>query len=256
MVDIVFVSYNNGRDSETCFSSLEKNTEAYHSVIVVDNGSLESEIEEVERRSGILKKGAFTLVRNERNLGYAKALNRGIGFSTKPIIVFANMDISFSENWLPPLVEQFTDERVAFAGGKELDRRGRLYSCGIGGTERKRYHRGLGRRDRGQYDEVEDVISLSGALFAARRDVFDEIGLFDENFFLYFEETEIHIRARRAGYRVVYTPSSSFVHFMGGSTKPTGARGRLPPEGGRREKRRFFRESERYFNAKLGFAKE
>lgn len=255
MVDIIFVSHNNGGDAEGCFSSLEAHTDAYRSVIVVDNRSERDEIEAIERHTALLKKGSFRLVKNEQNLGYAKALNQGIRLSTQPLLVFANMDIRFSQSWLPPLVDQLADRRVAFVGGKELDTRGRLYSCGVGGTERRRFHRGNRQRDRGQYDDIEEVISLSGALFAARRDVFEKIGFFDEKFFLYFEETEMHIRARRAGYKVVFNPRSAFVHFLGGSSRSGGPGGRPAGAVGKREKRKIFRESERYFNEKLGFAK-
>ena len=88
------------------------------------------------------------------------------------------------------------------------------------------------------------MISLSGALFASKREIFEEIGMFDENFFLYFEETEIHIRARRAGYKIVYTPHSKITHYLGKSPKK------------RDDARRWFRESERYFNKKLGLNEE
>ncbi|NVM03513.1 MAG: glycosyltransferase family 2 protein, partial [Candidatus Helarchaeota archaeon] len=112
------------------------------------------------------------------------------------------------------------------------------------GTEKKRFHRGLGKKDRDQFDKVDEVISVSGALFASKREIFEKIGLFDENFFLYFEETEMHIRARRAGYKIVYTPYSRITHYLGKSPKRKG------------EVKRWFKESENYFNKKLGFAKE
>lgn len=244
MVDIIFVCYNNKEDIERCFSSLERTTPSFKSVILIDNNSDKQTLNAISIYKSILKKGTFLFHRNDENLGYAKALNQGIKLSSSPFLVFANLDIEFMENWLPPLIEQLKDPTVAFAGPKIYDSNGRLNSCGIGGTEEKRFHRGWGKKDRGQYDKTEEVISLSGALFASRRDIFDKIGPFDENFFLYFEETEMHIRARRAGYKIIYTPESRIIHYLGRSPKS------------KKEMQEWFRESESYFNKKLGIVKE
>ena len=243
MVDIIFVCYNNKDDVRRCFSSLENHTESYKNVIVIDNNSNEETIAALLKHRDILKKGKFILHRNDKNFGYAKALNQGIELSRSTFLVFANFDIELTQNWLPPLIEQLKNEEVAFVGGKIYDARRRLYSCGIGGSEEKRYHRGCRKKDRGQFDRIEEVISVSGALFAARRDVFNRIGFFDENFFLYFEETEMHIRARRAGYKIMYNPHSRIIHYLGKSPKQKG------------EVEKWFKESERYFNKKLGFDK-
>ncbi|MFW6138072.1 MAG: glycosyltransferase family 2 protein [Spirochaetota bacterium] len=241
MVDIVFVCYNNQKDIPRCFSSLEENTGEYEKVILIDNNSEEPTIEAIEKYKSIFKKGRFVFHRNTQNLGYAKALNQGIELSSSPYLVFANLDIKFQQNWLPPLIEQLQKKEVGFVGPKIYDSRGRLNSCGIGGSEKKRHHRGWGRKDKGQFDRVEEVISVSGALFGAKRRIFDEIGMFDENFFLYFEETEMHIRARRAGYKIIYTPHSRIVHYLGKSPK------------NRQKVKDWFKQSEEYFNRKLGF---
>jgi len=242
-VDIIFVCYQNKNDIERCFFSIEKYTDSYNSIILIDNNSDKETIKTIEKYSKILKKGKFIFKRNNENLGYARALNQGIYLSKSPLLVFANLDIEVTENWLLPLVEQLKRPEVAFVGPKVYDSRGRLNSCGIGGSEEKRFHRGWGKKDRGQFDRVEEVISVSGALFASRRDIFNKIGLFDENFFLYFEETEIHIRARRAGYKIIYTPHSKIIHYLGKSPKKSS------------EVKKWFKQSEEYFNRKLGFLK-
>jgi len=241
--DIIFVSYNSKTHVRRCFSTLEDTTEKYNAVIVIDNHSKPETVEELRRCGSLITRGKYVLHLGRENSGYARALNRGIALSEAPFLVFGNMDIAFHPGWLPPLIRELQDPEVGFVGGKSYDGRGRLYSCGIGPTEEKRRHRGIGKRDRGQYDRVEDVVSVSGALFASRRDVFERIGGFDENFFLYFEETEIHIRARRAGYRVVYTPRSSYTHYLGKSSSSV-------------RKREIFRKSEEYFNKKLGLGRE
>jgi GT2 family glycosyltransferase len=243
-VDIIFVCYNNKNDIERCFRSLERYTESYHSLLVVDNHSEEETIQALSTYGQLLRKGGFVVKRNEKNLGYAKALNQGIRLTESRYLVFANLDIEFTAGWLPPILEQLEKQDIAFVGGKVYDGRGRIHSFGICGSERNRFHRGCGKRDRGQYDRVEEVVSLSGALFASKREIFKEIGMFDENFFLYFEETEMHIRARRAGYKIIYTPHSKIIHYLGKSPKK------------RDEAQRWFRESERYFNQKLGFDEE
>ena len=241
MVDIIFVCYNNRKDIKRCFTTLERYTESYNNVILIDNNSNVKTIKTIVRYKSILKKGNFIFQRNSKNLGYAYALNQGIKISISRYLIFANLDIAFTEGWLQPLIHELKKDEVAFVGGKILDRHKRLNSCGIGGTEKNRYHRGWGEKDRGQYDKIEEVISVSGALFGSKREIFDKIGFFDENFFLYFEETEMHIRARRAGYKIIYTPYSRIIHYLGGSPKKRG------------DKSRWFKESEKYFNKKLGF---
>ena len=109
MVDIIFVCYNNKNVIKRCFNSLEKYTENYNNVIVIDNNSDEETIKALLSYKNILKTGDFIFHKNKENLGYSKALNQGIKLSHSPYLVFANLDIEFMENWLPPLIEQLKD---------------------------------------------------------------------------------------------------------------------------------------------------
>ncbi len=78
--------------------------------------------------------------------------------------------------------------------------------------------RGIYEFDRGQYDRVEDLSALCGASLLLRRAMLDRVGLFDERFFMYFEDSDLSWRARRAGWRLVYTPHAVVRHIHAGSS--------------------------------------
>jgi GT2 family glycosyltransferase len=113
-VDIIFVCYNNRDDIERCFRSLERNTEYYQRVLVVDNHSEEETIHALSTYGQLLKKGSFFVKRNEKNLGYAKALNQGVRLSWSLFLVFANLDIEFTAGWLLSIMKQIVRKNVAF----------------------------------------------------------------------------------------------------------------------------------------------
>ena len=87
-------------------------------------------------------------------------------------------------------------------------------------------HVGINEVDNGQYDEIKEFEYVSGSAFLIKREVVDEIGLMDKQFFLYFEESDWALRASQKGYRSVYVPKAKVWHRVsksgGGITKPLG----------------------------------
>jgi hypothetical protein len=148
-------------------------------------------------------------------------MNVGLRHADGEILALLNQDTEVQEGWLAELVEAMeADERVGIAGCKILYPDGRTIQNAGGFID---YPLGFGRPygyreiDEGQYDEKREVDWVSGAAIGLRRSLLGEVGGFDEAFFpAYFEEIDLCLRARSAGYKVVYVPSAVVIHHEGG----------------------------------------
>ncbi|PWI57459.1 glycosyltransferase family 2 protein [Sulfoacidibacillus thermotolerans] len=236
LVDLVIVNYNTKSLLLQCLGSIAHHTPIAHQVIVVDNGSQDGSVEALRKLS---RENLLILV-NKENRGYAKACNQGIKAGTSPYIMLLNSDIQVTPNWLPPLLNCMeSDRKIAVVGPKMIDQLGRITAAGVVGTDAAHAPRGLLEPDAPfKYNQQEDCISVCGAAYLIRRDLIDELGLFDENYFFYFEETDYSFTARNHGYRVVYCPQSKIYHLMGQSCHDHA------------KLRALFEESERYFRQK------
>lgn len=208
----VVVSYNSAAWLRRCLRKLLSDAHGHPEVIVVDNAS--------DDDSGTLVAQEFPTVmtiKNPINLGFAGGANVGLGASEAEVVVILNPDVEVSASSLNTLVETLLARPdTAIAGAKLLYPDGRTiqhaggmlsYPLAFGN------HRGYGEEDQGQYDEVCEVEYVTGAVFAIRKSILDEIGYFDEGFFpAYFEEVDLCLRARRAGYKVLYVPRAVAIH--------------------------------------------
>jgi GT2 family glycosyltransferase len=132
------------------------------------------------------------------------------------IAVLFNPDAVVADDWLQHLVTPFMeDEQIGIAGckifypdGKRLQHAGGYITHPRGSPR----HYGLEENDLGQYDSMKDVEYVTGAAMALRRTTLEEVGLFDEGFFLYYEEVDLCLRVAGRGYRVVYVPDAVVLH--------------------------------------------
>jgi GT2 family glycosyltransferase len=174
-------------------------------VIVVDNGSLPR----ISADPGII------LIENDRNRGFARAVNQGIARASGEFIALLNNDAVAHPLWLEQMLRCMRSPAVGMVASKILvaanpsiiDKAGHLiYPDG------QNRGRGSGEIDRGQYDREEEVLWPDGCAALYRRSMLDEIGGFDETFFAYGEDAELGLRARIAGWRCVYAPRAVVVH--------------------------------------------
>lgn len=218
IVSIVVLNYNGKSLLSDCLDSLEKtNYQGDWKVWVIDNGSTDgSQTEALNRGS------RFSLIELRENKGYAAGMNAGWDASRGDFVIFANNDLTFDEQWLSALMEFMTSsDDFALAMPKILDGTDRslinaagtsMDFTGLG------YNRGIGKPDRGQYDQPEDIPYACGALLAARTKVLQELGAFDESYFIYHEDVDLSLRARLAGYKICYVPKSIVWHRHMGTT--------------------------------------
>jgi len=163
------------------------------------------------------------------NIGFAGANNVGIKESSGRYVVLLNSDTVVTRNWLDALVGQAEKDASIGLVAPKLLRPGNPTLLDSAGHS-CRYEtavckdRGHGEPDKGQYDHLTELPSCCFACALIKKQVFFHIGLLDKKMFLYFEDVDFSLRARIAGWRIVYCPESVVYHIRGGSTRITGQR--------------------------------
>ncbi len=166
------------------------------------------------------------------NLGIAAAFNAGIEASTAEYVVLLNNDTEQDPGWLEALVRAAEDHPEAgFFASKLVDFHDRTMLDGAGDAMRLSglpYRLGHGERDGGRFDTPCYVFGACAAAALYRRDMLDEVGLFDEDFVSYCEDGDLSFRAQLAGYRCFYVPDAVVYHMgsasTGGKRSPTATR--------------------------------
>jgi len=226
LVSAVVVNHEAGEALITCVASLR--AEGVVEVTVVDNASSDRSTEALGDADDDVR-----LVQTGTNLGYGAAANRGIALSGSELVLVSNPDVAVHRGALAALVDVLeADPTLAIAGPLVLEADGTRYPSA------RRFpslvdaagHALLGdlapdnrftRRYRMGYGDVDtrtEVDWVSGACFLARRKALEELGGFDESYFMYAEDADLCWRARRAGWGVVYVPEAVVTHLQGVST--------------------------------------
>jgi GT2 family glycosyltransferase/chaperonin cofactor prefoldin len=216
-VSLIVLNWNGRQFLAESLSSLLELDYPDFSVLVVDNASTDDSVAFIRQRFPQVEVHC-----NQKNLGFAAGSNVGLRRVEADTAVLLNPDIVVSRDWLRKLVSpMLDDETIGIAGCKVYYPGGcRLQHAGgyITYPQAMPGHYGLNEEDSGQHDTLRDVDYVIGAAMAVKRRALDEIGLLDEGFFLYFEDVDLCMRARRAGYRVVYVPDATLVHVESAMT--------------------------------------
>lgn len=226
----VVVTYNNERDIVACLGALVGQLPAAGVVVVVDNDSTDRTATLVETQFPQVR-----LIRSSSNVGFARACNRAAAVVGHGDLLFLNPDTEVQ----PGCIEAITDlarrrPEAGLYGGRALDAEGRFdprscwgrptwwslacfatgLSSALAGSERFNPE-GMGawRRDR-----ERDVDVISGCLLLVRREVWDQLDGFDEDFFMYGEDADLAVRAHELGYRPLITPGAVVRHEVGASS--------------------------------------
>ena len=208
---IILVNYNGGDELVACLASLYADPHCRdYEVILVDNGSHDGSACLAARQFPHL-----TVLPSEENLGFGGANNLAAQYAAGPVLAFLNPDTVVQPGWLQALLQALqSDPRAGLATSKVLlhaDPR-RLNTAGndvhLSGLT---LCRGL-NQPANAYDAPAEVSAVSGAAFAVRRDLFRQLDGFDASYFMYFEDTDLSLRARLAGHRCLYVPQSVVRH--------------------------------------------
>ena len=213
-VSLIVLNWNGRHLLPDCLRSLaELVIHRPPEIIVVDNGSTDASVDYVTGQYPEVR-----LIRTGRNLGFSGGMNVGIAAANGDTVVLLNNDIVVEPDWLQELIDAMAiDSTIGIAGcriyyseGTLLQHAGGDVVFPLGYTT----HYGYRQEDSEAHDRMIDVPYVTGAAMAIRRALLDEIGMLDEGFYpAYYEDVDICFRARDAGWRVVYVPSSRLTHF-------------------------------------------
>ena len=210
-VSVVIPVCNEAELLKACLASLEECEDLLHEVIAVDNGS-GPEVADVCRQFE-----SVTYVRNEENLGFARASNQGAEASTGEVVLFLNSDTVVPSPSLIRLIEPLVKSATVAATGPLSNNCGGFQRTYVTYTDDSRI--GLFTEDFTARDiEPTETDLLIGFCLAVRKTALDDVGLFDERFGLgMFEDNDLSYRLRRAGWRLQIA-QNSFVHHEGSKT--------------------------------------
>ncbi|MFQ9992392.1 glycosyltransferase family 2 protein [Ruthenibacterium lactatiformans] len=203
------------RDS---IESVWAQTEQDFELIIIDNGSTDESL--AIARSYVGRSG-YTLVENQTNTGFSAAVNTGIGLAKGEYVVLFNNDAFAQPDWLAQLIAMADAEPRAFAVQSLMIRHFERDICDDAGDYVTLFgwacKRGDGMYWR-RYTKPGRIFSACGGASLYRKSILDEIGLFDELFFAYFEDVDISWRANSLGYKNLYCPAAKCYHICGATT--------------------------------------
>lgn len=236
---VVILNWNGWKDTIECLKSIDNNEKKSKNleIIVVDNASTDTSVKRIKKLS--LKNFKVTLLKNEQNLGFAGGNNVGIDYALKnkfDYIFILNNDTEIGKNAISKLAKYMDENKIVgvaspkiyFAKGFEFhkkrysakERGGVIWYAGgdmdwdnVLGT-----NHGVDEVDTGQFNETADTVFATGAAMILRSEVVKKFGKFDERFFLYFEDTDLSLRFKRAGYQIKYFPNSVIWHKVSRSS--------------------------------------
>ena len=213
LISVIVLNYNGKGFLNSCLSSLASQTYSDFEVIVVDNGSRDGSPDYIEENYPWVR-----LAKNDENLGFAGGTNVGIRAAKGEFILTLNNDSRADSRFIEELIKPMADPEVGVCAAKMLFPDGRINSAGICiSRSGAAWDRGMFEPDRGQYEFVEEVFGACAGAALYRREMLDEIGLFDEDFFLYLEDVDLAFRARLAGWKCLYVPGARVIHHHGGT---------------------------------------
>jgi GT2 family glycosyltransferase/glycosyltransferase involved in cell wall biosynthesis len=215
LISIIILCYNKSEMTKKCLKSLFENTDyPNYEVIVLDNASVDDTPELLISYGKKIK-----FIRAEKNLGFVDGNNFATDYANGDFLVFLNNDTEPQKGWLKTLFSTFEYYKDAGAAGSKLiypD--GKLQEAGgviFNDATGWNYGRGDDPND-SKYSYCKEVDYCSGAALMIRKNLFEEIGRFDNRFApAYYEDTDLCFSVRKFGYKVYFNPFSKVIHHEG-----------------------------------------
>jgi GT2 family glycosyltransferase len=234
-VSIIIVNYNTEKYIINCLNSvLEQVKDISYEIILVDNNSEDNSCKLLEESNF----NNLTLIKSDKNLGFGKANNLGIKKALGEYIFLLNPDTILLNNVVKiffDFMEETIKDNIGAVGGMLLYEDNEiqesfgnfpsitqvLFEFGLNRIFKNYYNQKLATGIK-NYDLVkQEVPYLCAASIFFKKDVLEEVGAFDEDFFLYYEDTELCYRLKKAGYKIYFIPTAKVKHFQGKSDSPS-----------------------------------
>ncbi len=229
-LSVVVVNYRHAHRVSRSLYALRAFVHQPLEILVVDNSGGRDDLT-------VLPAGV-RIIRNERNVGYAAAVNQGVSRATNEIVLLLNPDVDGWNGSFDAVIDTFADTSVAAVSPRLVDEAGRVeFSCrraprpfdffaeSLALSRRFPHWRAVQRLRMLDWDHATErnVDAVTGACLFLRRSAFHDVGRFDERFFVYGEEVDWLVRASALGYRTRFLPSVTVTHVGGGSTPASAA---------------------------------
>jgi GT2 family glycosyltransferase len=212
-VSIIIPNLNGAKYLPACFSSLTRQTCADFETILVDDGSTDDSVALTRRDYPWVR-----IIQLERQGGFIAGINRGFQAAQGEILIALNNDTEVDERWVAALVAALAANPQAGMAASKIrlhDRRLILHSAGDAfGQDGIPINRGVWQEDIGQFDQDRAIFGGCGGAVAYRRAMLTEIGLFDQDLFMYCEDVDLNWRAQLAGYQCVFVPEALVYHHL------------------------------------------
>ena len=213
-VTVIIPNYNGLKFMEPCMAALKGQTSQEFDVLVVDNGSTDGSVK-------WLKEHQIPGIFLKENTGFSGAVNAGIRASRTPYVILLNNDTEAEPNYIEELVKAIEQSPRIFSVSPRMIQMHRRDRMGDGGDMYSimgwAYQRGVGQEIE-RYERPCHIFSACAGAAIYRREIFEEIGYFDEMHFAYLEDIDVGYRAKIAGYYNRYCPSAIVYHVGSGTS--------------------------------------
>jgi O-antigen biosynthesis protein len=224
LVSIIIPTKNNLHYLQRCLSSLfDKTSGVDYEVLLMDDHSSDPQVHAYYQELQQSHKN-IRVYENEGSFNYSRVNNRGATLANGELLLFLNNDVEIlSSDWLAEMVRWTQLSGVGMVGAKLIYPDRAIQHAGIVvGMTGHGAHLFAGQPPKGNRlffspERYRNVSAVTGACMLVRRDIFEQIGGFNEDFLLVFNDIEIGLRVLRSGYRVVYTPAAELIHYEGRS---------------------------------------
>lgn len=233
-LSIIIISYNTRQITENCINSIYKSFSLSlrnkqqvpkFEIIIIDNASTDGSKEMLERYKK--KHNNLKIIESNINQGFAKANNYASKITKAKYLLFLNSDIIVVDDAIVRLFRFFqqNENTFNFLGGKLLNKDntsqpscGKFYTLPI--VFASLFLKGdYWNLTRYSPKKIKQVDWVSGACILTKKELFDRVGRFDENIFMYMDELDLLYRAKNKGYKVFFYPDSKFIHLGSASSK-------------------------------------
>jgi GT2 family glycosyltransferase len=227
LLSTIIVTYNTREMTLDCLRALLADTQSIpgHEIFVVDNASSDQTVDAIRNQFPNVK-----IIANPKNLGFGAANNQALKQATGDFLLLLNSDAFPKPGAIPSLIKELqANPKAGVIGPRLLNPDGTMQlSCYKFPTPARAWlentylssafpNTALGDYRRWPHDTARNVDWVIGACMLIRKEVYDQVGGFDERFFMYAEESDWQLRIKQAGWQIAFTPNAQVTHLAGAS---------------------------------------
>lgn len=213
---MIILNYNGASSLKQCLESIRFQSYSPLEIILVDNNSTDNSPDEAERLFPELR-----VIRNPKNLGFAEGNNVGIRSSSGDLVLLANNDVVLEPNAISSMTDNLHDGTgivgglICYSNGRKIWAYGGRFDLATG----MHWHLLQGMNPQSSVQKRLEVDYVPGALLLVRRSILDQAGLLDPYFFLYGDDIDLALKAKRLGYSVIVASSALANHMVSQSVR-------------------------------------